>query len=230
MADETNATGWGAEGGRGSGDAAGSTPGSSTGECLPAATSPDGLAPIDLDLPRLVADHADVLYRYAYRLTGSAADAEDLTQQTFLIAHQKLLQLRAAAGARGWLFTVLRNAYLKSQKNGRRLPLAHGAFDIENVPDEVVDTLVVDRDLLQSALNELPDAYKLVVLCFYFEELSYREIAERLELPVGTVMSRLSRAKNLLRTRLLEPECAVATEKTGAGDQTRSAPRPQGGA
>jgi RNA polymerase sigma-70 factor, ECF subfamily len=211
MADETNAAG------HGSADAE-----------SPILT--DGAAPVDLDLPRLVADHASVLYRYAYRLTGSAADAEDLTQQTFLIAHQKLLQLRAAAGARGWLCTVLRNAYLKNQKNGRRLPLACGAFDIENVPDEVVDTLVVDREVLQSALDDLPDGYKLVVLSFYFEDLSYREIAERLELPVGTVMSRLSRAKNLLRTRLLEPECAVATETAGPTDPRASAPRMQGGA
>ena len=111
-----------------------------------------------------------------------------------------------------------------------RLPLAGGAFDIENVPDGVVDTLVVDREVLQTALDELPDGYKLVVLCFYFEDLSYREIAERLELPVGTVMSRLSRAKNLLRTRLLEPECAVATEMAGAVDKTASAPRLRGGA
>src|SRR5260370_17890812 len=165
MADETNARGCGAEGRRGSADAESPTVGCPAGESMPAATSSDGAAPIDLDLPRLVADHASVLYRYAYRLTGSAADAEDLTQQTFLIAHQKLLQLRAAAGARGWLFTVLRNAYLKNQKNGRRLPLAPGAFDIENVPDEIVDTLFVDRELLQSALDDLPDGYKLVVLC-----------------------------------------------------------------
>src|SRR6516225_4025132 len=73
-------------------------------------------APIDLDLPRLVADHAEVLYRYAFRLTGSVADAEDLTQQTFLIAHQKLSQVREPAGARGWLFAVLRRVYLKSQR------------------------------------------------------------------------------------------------------------------
>ena len=75
----------------------------------------------------------------------------------------------------------MRNAYLKNHKDGRRLPLARGAFDIENVPGEVVDSLTVDRELLQSALNDLPDGYKLVVLCFYFEDLSYREIAERLE-------------------------------------------------
>lgn len=166
---------------------------------------------IDLDLPRLVADHAETLFRYAYRLTGSAVDAEDLTQQTFLIAHEKLSQLRESASARSWLFAVLRNAYLKSREKRSRLPLAAGSFDIESVPDDIIDNLQIDRELLQAALNELPDPFKLVVLCFYFEELSYREIAERLELPVGTVMSRLSRAKNLLRSRLVEPECTAST-------------------
>lgn len=177
--------------------------------------------PIDLDLPRLVADHAEELYRYAYRLTGSVADAEDLTQQTFMTAHEKLSQLRDAAGVRGWLFTVLRHACLRSQKIHRRLPLAGGSFDIETLPDEVVDSLVVDQEALQAAIDDLPEAFKLVVLAFYFEDLSYREIAERLDLPVGTVMSRLSRGKNLLRSRLLEAECVPA-----GGPQPPSAPRP----
>jgi len=187
-------------------------------------------SPIDLDLPRLVADHAETLFRYAYRLTGSAADAEDLTQQTFLIAHEKLSQLREAASARSWLFAVLRNAYLKSQEKRSRLPIAAGSFDIESLPDEVVDNLLVDRELLQAALNELPDPFKLVVLCFYFEELSYREIAERLELPVGTVMSRLSRAKNLLRSRLVESECAAsAAGLASAAIAIAAPPSPKGG-
>jgi RNA polymerase sigma-70 factor, ECF subfamily len=180
-------------------------------------------ASIDLDLPRLVADHAAVLYRYAYRLTGSVADAEDLTQQTFLIAHQKLSQLREPAGARGWLFAVLRRAYLKSQRTTRRLPLAGSAFEIESVPDEIVDELIVDRELLQAAIDELPDPYKLVLMSFYFEDLSYREIAAQFDLPVGTVMSRLSRAKSHLRCRLLEPEGAAV-----AGRQS-SPSRQQGG-
>jgi RNA polymerase sigma-70 factor, ECF subfamily len=164
----------------------------------------------DLDLPRLVVDHAEVLYRYAYRLTASAADAEDLTQQTFLIAHQKLSQVREPAGARSWLFAVLRRLYLRSQRKTRRLPLAGGAFDIEAVPDEIVDDLMIDREALQAAIDELPDPYKLVLMSYYFEDLSYQEIAEQFELPVGTVMSRLSRAKSHLRCRLIEPEIAVA--------------------
>ena len=97
----------------------------------------------------------------------------------------------------------------------RRLPLTSGSFDIETLPDEVVDSLVVDRESLQAAIDDLPEAFKLVVLAFYFEDLSYREIAERLDLPVGTVMSRLSRGKNLLRSRLLESECARGRVSAG---------------
>jgi RNA polymerase sigma-70 factor (ECF subfamily) len=187
--------------------------------------------PIGLDLPRLVADHAEELYRYAYRLTGSVADAEDLTQHTFLTAHEKLSQLRDAAGIRGWLFTVLRHACLRSQKIHRRLPLAGGSFNIETVPDEVVDSILIDQEFLQAAINELPAAYKLVVLAFYFEDLSYREIAERLDLPVGTVMSRLSRGKNLLRSRLLEAECAPAGgTRSASASRATAFPQAHGGA
>ena len=70
---------------------------------------------------QLVADHHQELYRYAYRLSGSVSDAEDLTQQAFLIAQQKLGQVRDAGSVRGWLFTVLRNCYLKAR--GKRLAL-----------------------------------------------------------------------------------------------------------
>lgn len=165
-----------------------------------------------LDLPSLVAAHADVLYRYAYRLTGSAADAEDLAQQTFLIAHQKLSQLRDADCVRGWLLAVLRRAYLKMQKRSRPEQLAMVALDIENLPQETVDHGEIDRELLQTAIDELPDPYKLVLLSYYFEDLSYREIAERFAVPIGTVMSRLSRAKDHLRARLFESE-SVAGRK-----------------
>jgi RNA polymerase sigma-70 factor (ECF subfamily) len=174
---------------------------------LPTSRMGEGALP---DLPTLVAAHADVLYRYAYRLTGSAADAEDLAQQTFLIAHQKLSQLRDAGCVRGWLLAVLRRAYLKLQKRARPEQFTFTTLDIDSLPQEAVDHWEIDREQLQAAIDELPDAYKLVVLSYYFEDLSYREIAERFELPVGTVMSRLSRAKDHLRARLWEAEPAVA--------------------
>lgn len=155
-----------------------------------------------VDLQRLVADHHAVLFRYAYRLTGSTADAEDLTQQTYLQAQSRLDQIRSAECARGWLFAVLRNAYLKSLRKPVPQPVANLELSLENIPDELPPESLVDPEQLQQALDGLPAEFKTVVLMFYFEHCSYREIAERLSLPLGTVMSRLSRAKGHLRSHL----------------------------
>lgn len=168
------------------------------------------------DMARLVADHADELYRYAYRLAGQSADAEDLTQQTFLVAQTKLDQLRSPDACRSWLFAILRNCFLKSARGANTIALA-GDLPLESVAAaEAPDDWDDDRELLQQALNELPAEFRLVLAMFYFEECSYREIAERLELPIGTVMSRLSRAKNHLRSRLGRPTLATA----GRGGRT----------
>lgn len=149
-------------------------------------------------IARLVADHHQALYRYAFRLSGSEADAEDLTQQVFLVAQEKLSQVREADAVRGWLFTVLRNCYLKGRRRRLALPLAE--LDVDQLPQEAPEK--IDTHELQAAIDSLADEFKLVVLMFYFEHCSYREIAERLELPLGTVMSRLARAKQHLRSRL----------------------------
>lgn len=160
--------------------------------------------PDRLDLTELVVAHHRGLYGYAYRLAGSAADAEDLVQQTFLVAQQKLDQIRDASAARSWLFTVLRNNYLKSRQ--RRVPLGESALEapLEEVPQHGVDDSPIDEERVRQLVGELPEEFRLVIAMFYFEELSYKEIATELELPAGTVMSRLSRAKQHLRNKLLE--------------------------
>mgnify|MGYP002622736649 CR=1 FL=1 len=156
------------------------------------------------DIVRLVGEHHEAVYRYAYRLCGAAADAEDLTQQVFLTAQTKLDQLRNPQSARAWLFTVLRNCYLKSRR--RRVPMAaaDAQVNVDEIPAELPEESF-DSEQLQAALDSLDDDFKVVLLLFYFEDCSYREIADRLELPMGTVMSRLSRAKGHLRAKLLEP-------------------------
>lgn len=160
--------------------------------------------PDRLDLTELVVAHYRGLYGYAYRLAGSAADAEDLVQQTFLVAQQKLDQIRDASAARSWLFTVLRNNYLKSRQ--RRVPLGESALEapLEEVPQHGADESPIDEERLRQLVGELPEEFRLVIAMFYFEELSYKQIAMELELPAGTVMSRLSRAKRHLRSKLLE--------------------------
>ncbi|HWA97204.1 MAG TPA: sigma-70 family RNA polymerase sigma factor [Pirellulales bacterium] len=160
------------------------------------------------------AHHGDV-YRYALRLSGSTSDAEDLAQQTFLAAQLKLHQLRDPRSARSWLLTILRHCYLKSCCRQRPIPAAAMQLEIDSLPAELPDanlfeTLGVDREQLQAALDELAPEFKIVVLMFYFEEQSYREIAEQLRLPIGTVMSRLSRAKTRLRDRLASADKGLA--------------------
>jgi len=158
-----------------------------------------------IDIAELVAQHHGAVYGYAYRLTGAAADAEDLSQQVFLIAQQKVVQLRDPAAARGWLFTILRRCFSKNLKRNRALSARRLPLNVENVPAEIPsDEAPIDPEQLQVALDELPPKYRLVVVMFFFEDCSYRQIAEQLKVPIGTVMSRLARAKARLKSRLFD--------------------------
>jgi RNA polymerase sigma-70 factor (ECF subfamily) len=156
----------------------------------------------------LVRDHHEAVFRYAMRLTGQVADAEDLAQQAFLAAQVHLGQLRQPDRAGSWLLSIVRNCYLKNHH--RRIPMPAGnlSLDVNTIVDRQPpghqDHDEIDRERLQLALDELPSEFKVVVAMFYFEQCSYKEIAAQLELPIGTVMSRLSRAKCHLRSRLLE--------------------------
>jgi RNA polymerase sigma-70 factor (ECF subfamily) len=185
-----------------------------------------------LDVESLVAEHGPVLYRYAYRLTGLAADAEDLTQQVFLTALAKLDQLREPAAARAWLFSVLRRAFLRQQRKPRPQPAANFDMNVDLLAVDVPDDLEFDGEELQQAIDKLPDDYKLVLVGFYFEDCSYKELAERLDMPIGTVMSRLSRAKGYLRAQLLRPDetspKVVQPADSGNGGPRRVADRVRG--
>jgi RNA polymerase sigma-70 factor (ECF subfamily) len=158
---------------------------------------------------RLVEEHYVALYRYAYRLSGSSADAEDLTQEAFCKAQLNLDQLRDASRARPWLFSILRNAYLHRIRADRHHPCVplEAVGDLAEPLPEVLPE--IDPERLQQALNELPEAFRTPVILYYFEDFGYRDIAEQMDLPIGTVMSRLARAKAYLRSRLLEPGAPV---------------------
>jgi RNA polymerase sigma-70 factor, ECF subfamily len=180
--------------------------------------------PTETDLPadtigELVAEHHGAVYRYAFRLCGQQCDAEDLTQQTYLAAFQNLHQLRERQHGRAWLFAILRNCFLRSRRKRVPLPATGLEIDVENIAADLPDEWIVDPERLQAALDDLPDEFKLVVLLFYFEGCSYREIAEKLSLPTGTVMSRLSRAKGRLRGALFDPDVeaprAIASHPVG---------------
>ena len=166
------------------------------------------------DIARLAAEHHASVYRAAYRLCGSASDAEDLTQQTFLIAQRSLDQLREASAARAWLGAILRSCFLKSVRRRRPLNAADRELDLSLVPGPIPEPSLVDSERLQTALEGLPTEGRLILHLFYFEDQSYRDIAASLDVPIGTVMSRLSRAKEQLRRRLVELEAAAATAAT----------------
>jgi RNA polymerase sigma-70 factor (ECF subfamily) len=162
------------------------------------------------DLAQLVAEHHATVYRSAFRLCGSTTDAEDLTQQTFLTAQRCLEQLRDPAAARAWLHAILRTCFLKSVRKRRPLTAADHELDLDHVPGPVPEPSQVDSERLAQALDSLSPEARVILNLFYFENCSYREIAAALEIPTGTVMSRLSRAKEQLRRRLTELEEAVA--------------------
>ncbi len=154
------------------------------------------------DVRLLVDEHYRSLYRYAYRLSGSVADAEDLTQEAFCTAHERIGQLRDPACARAWLFRILRNHYLVRLRSKPPLPTV-SMDELANQPDHTDETpRDWDAEDLQRALDEMPEAFRTPIILFYFEQYSYREIAELLGVPIGTVMSRLARAKAFLRSRL----------------------------
>jgi RNA polymerase sigma-70 factor (ECF subfamily) len=162
-----------------------------------------------MDIAQLVAEHHQAVYRYAFRLAGTAADAEDLTQQVFLTAQRKLRQLRKTDRVRSWLFTILRHRFLKAAR--RKRPIAAGSIEltVENIPAKVPAAEAIDREALQQAIDQLPALYRVVLTMFYYEDCSYREIAEKLEVPIGTVMSRLARAKGRLRSALFGSQSAT---------------------
>jgi RNA polymerase sigma-70 factor (ECF subfamily) len=174
-----------------------------------------GMAGSRRGIAPLVDEHYQSLYRYAYRLSGTAADADDLTQEAFCKAAAQLATLRDPDRAKPWLFSILRNAYLHRARTDR----AHKQVSLDAVGDVAceapADVPEVDPERLQQALNELPEGFRTPVILFYFEDMSYRDIAEQMDLPIGTVMSRLARAKAHLRDRLL-PAAAQ-----GAGEVTR---------
>jgi RNA polymerase sigma factor (sigma-70 family) len=183
------------------------------------------------ELRELVDAHYEALYRYAFRLTGSAADAEDLTQEAFGKALARLGQLREPDRAKAWLFRILRNLYLHKVRDAKR----HRVVPLDAVgdlPGRVGDEPpAIDAAQLQQALDELEEGFRTPLILFYFEEFSYRDIAEQMELPIGTVMSRLARAKAYLRAKL----CPTGAEddragggQTGPKDSPEPAPTREG--
>jgi len=151
----------------------------------------------------------DGLYSYARVLTRNHAEAEDLVQETYVRAMPAMGKLRADSNMKSWLFTILRNVWLNQIRKLRNGPKM---VEIEDgVANSVVEPSKNSHDLyvskleteqVRAAIQELPAHFREIILLREYEELSYQEIASILDCPVGTVMSRLGRARTKLRTLL----------------------------
>lgn len=154
----------------------------------------------DLEFARLVEDHYGSLYRFAFSLTHSEADACDLVQETFYIWARKGSQLRQEAKVKSWLFTTLHREHLQSQRRGTRFPqveLSETEHELPDSPEQ--DFSRFDGLQLAKLIPQLDPSFRAALSLFYLEDLSYEEISRTLELPLGTVKSRLSRGVAHLR-------------------------------
>jgi RNA polymerase sigma-70 factor (ECF subfamily) len=159
---------------------------------------------------QLVDAHYASLYRFALSLARNSADAGDLVQQTFFIWATKGHGLREAAKAKSWLFTTLYREFLRGRRRDSR------ATSIEDLPqqaselaaEEVDRVAKLDSATVMVALQSVDEIFRAPLTLFYLEDLSYQEIADTLDVPIGTVMSRLSRGKAQLRAALAREESA----------------------
>lgn len=150
------------------------------------------------------AEFVDSSYRAAYHfalsLSGNHADAADITQQAFYIAQKKNDQLRDPSKRKQWLFTILHREFLRTRRRAGRLQKHEEELKQVEPPPIVVDQAIsIDARAVVALLSSLDEIFRAPVSLFYFEQLSYREIAEVLDVPIGTVMSRLARGKRMLR-------------------------------
>jgi len=150
--------------------------------------------------------HFELIFKSACRLTGNAQDAEDFTQETFYIGIKNFYQLKEHSKCKSWLFSILRNLFLKEiERKKNRIEV-----DFDAVCERLHDSSSIEKDLIKSELKrmikdslaKLDERLRHPLELFYFEEKSYKEISEYMQIPIGTVMSRIARAKIHLKDDL----------------------------
>jgi RNA polymerase sigma-70 factor, ECF subfamily len=149
----------------------------------------------------------DQLYNFARWLTQDSAEADDLVQETYTKALRGFSSFQAGTNFRAWMYRILRNSFLSSRTGLKvMVPLDgeadEGLLPIENATPESILIELADRKTIQQALTDLPVPFREILLLCEVEEMSYQEIAETLAIPIGTVMSRLFRARRALRELL----------------------------
>jgi RNA polymerase sigma-70 factor, ECF subfamily len=166
--------------------------------------------------------YAPQLFSGAMRMTRNRADAEDLVQDTYLRAYRSFHTFEAGTNLRAWLFRILTNTFINSYRSKQRRPQESELGDIEELylykrisggeagrsAEDTLFDLFTD-DEVKGALEELPENFRLPVLLADVEDFSYKEIAEILDIPIGTVMSRLHRGRKAMQKKLAD----FATER-----------------
>jgi RNA polymerase sigma-70 factor (ECF subfamily) len=162
------------------------------------------------DFRREMLPHMDIIYNYALYLTGNREDANDLLQETFLKAYRFFGKFEQGTNAKAWLYRIMRNTYINLYRKVKRSPNTV-EYDEQISPyqmlprdtEETIDTR--DRDVreifddeIAAAIASLPEKFKSVIILRDVENLPYEEIAEALGIPIGTVRSRLHRARGIL--------------------------------
>jgi len=166
---------------------------------------PDQRLPAD-SFEYLALPLCDQLYNFAHWLTQDRSEAEDLVQEAFVKALRGFSGFQAGTNFRAWIFRILRNTFLTSRTG---LKLSHEEAELDSImaADPSPEAILIskaDRGVVRQAMQELPVPFREILLLCEVEEMGYEEIAQVLAIPIGTVMSRLHRARKALRAKLID--------------------------
>ncbi len=160
--------------------------------------------------------HMNLLHNYAYKITGNQLDADDLLQETFLRAFRFFDKFEKGTNCKAWLFRIMKNLFINKYRKNQKEPGKVDYDEIENFFDNIRSEKIDSTDLqekvfnnlldddLTNALNSLQDDFKTVVILCDLEGLSYEEIADFVQCPIGTVRSRLHRGRKMLQQKLYD--------------------------
>jgi RNA polymerase sigma-70 factor, ECF subfamily len=172
----------------------------------------------ETDFEKLVNLYYPSLYRFAFSLTRQESEAGDLTQETFLIWAKKGHSVRDATKVKSWLFTTLHREYLQKHRRRVRFPQVELEEAEAELPEIAPVTMGnIDRHNVLNALSQLDQNFQAAIALFYLEDHTYPEIAEILQIPLGTVKSRISRGIGQLQLLLTDPVSAARATEVARG-------------
>ena len=166
------------------------------------------------DFTRLVDTQYKPLFRFALSLAKNSSDAADLTQQTFLVWAKRGHSLRDDGKAKAWLFTTLYREFLRACRRENRVEALEDldSVEVDLTAPEMEPFAPGQHGIVPEAMREIDEIYRVPLTLFYLQDFSYKEIAQMLEVPIGTVMSRLARGKGQLRAALAQKKLGTCAK------------------